>query len=249
MDMRRKCGMNVPLRAVLIGLAVLFVGADSFAGWPMFHHDVYRTGLSPLTGDMDTCYFFWSYAAGDKIESSPALGDIDGDGHLEVVVGCRDGLVYALNGEDGSFLWSYTTGGQVKSSPALGDIDDDGNLEVVVGSADFSVYALNGVSIAVEEVDILVPRRFFVAQNRPNPFARATQIGYGLAEMTNVRIDVFDLSGRLVTTLVDGMKSPGGHTATWDGRDDSGRYRASGTYFYTLQAGDKTVTKKMHLVR
>ena len=112
--------------------------------WPMFHHDNYHTGLSPLTGDMDTCELLWSYTTGSSISSSPALGDINGDGKLEVVIGSNNSKVYALNGEDGSLLWSYTTGDEIHSSPALGDIDGDGKLEVVVGSNDRKVYALNG---------------------------------------------------------------------------------------------------------
>ncbi|MGQ4892986.1 MAG: FG-GAP-like repeat-containing protein [Candidatus Njordarchaeia archaeon] len=86
----------------------------------------------------------WTYKTGDHVYSSPALGDIDGDGKLEVVIGSEDHKVYALNGEDGSMLWNYTTGGCVYSSPALGDVDGDGKLEVVVGSADHNVYVFNG---------------------------------------------------------------------------------------------------------
>ena len=87
----------------------------------------------------------WSYTTGYLIySSSPALGDVDGDGKLEVVIGSDDNKIYALNGEDGSLLWSYATGREVESSPALGDIDGDGKLEVVVGSNDSTVYALNG---------------------------------------------------------------------------------------------------------
>ena len=81
---------------------------------------------------------------GDKAFGSPALGDIDGDGKQEVIVGSYNRNIYALNGENGSFLWSYTTGGSILSSPALGDIDGDGRLEGVVGSYDGKVYALNG---------------------------------------------------------------------------------------------------------
>ena len=112
--------------------------------WPMFHHDLHNTGLSPLTGDMDTCYQLWEYPTGANVFSSPAIADINGDGDLEVVVGSWDNNVYALNGADGSFLWSYPTGDNVSSSPSLGDIDGDGDLEVVVGSHDNNIYALNG---------------------------------------------------------------------------------------------------------
>jgi outer membrane protein assembly factor BamB/uncharacterized protein YycO len=87
---------------------------------------------------------YWSYTTGNWVYSSPAIGDVDSDGKLEVIIGSHDKNIYALNGEDGSKRWSYTTGGAVFSSPALGDIDGDGKLEVVVGSRDHKIYALNG---------------------------------------------------------------------------------------------------------
>ncbi len=85
----------------------------------------------------------WSYAIGAWVYSSPALGDVDGDGRLDVIVGSGDNNIYAINGEDGSLLWRCVTGGAVYSSPALGDLDGDGRLEVVVGSWDNNVYALD----------------------------------------------------------------------------------------------------------
>jgi len=84
----------------------------------------------------------WSVETGDEVDSSPALGDLDEDGHLDVVVGSNDRDVYALDGTSGAELWSFTTGGPVASSPALGDLDGDGNQDVVIGSRDYSVYAL-----------------------------------------------------------------------------------------------------------
>jgi len=96
-----------------------------------------------ITGSVS---LLWRYYTLGDVDSSPTLGDIDGDGKLEVVVGSWDNYVYAINGEDGSLLWRYYTGYDVESSPALGDIDGDGKLEVVVGSRDNYVYALNGES-------------------------------------------------------------------------------------------------------
>ena len=94
-----------------------------------------------ITGSVS---LLWRYYTLGDVDSSPTLGDIDGDGKLEVVVGSDDNYVYALNGESGTLLWRYYTGGDIESSPALGDIDGDGKLEVVVGSLDNYVYAING---------------------------------------------------------------------------------------------------------
>jgi outer membrane protein assembly factor BamB len=86
----------------------------------------------------------WTYTTGGNIFASAALGDIDGDDSVEVVVGSWDGNLYVLNGLDGSFSWSYPISGWAWSSPAIGDIDGDSILEVVVGGVDHKVYAING---------------------------------------------------------------------------------------------------------
>ena len=96
-----------------------------------WHHDGTDVSGWPKTNVASEC-----------ITSSPALGDIDGDGDLEIFVGTEGGQVEAWH-HDGSVVagWPITTGGNVQSSPALGDIDADGDLEVVVGSWDGYVYA------------------------------------------------------------------------------------------------------------
>ena len=81
--------------------------------------------------------------------SSPALGDLNGDGCLDSVVGSMDERVYALSGMDGAVLWACKTGGPVSSSPALGDLNGDSVLDCVVVSDDGKVYALSGRDGAV----------------------------------------------------------------------------------------------------
>ena len=86
----------------------------------------------------------WSYEIEGAQCSSPALGDVDNDGKIEVVIGACDGYVYVLNGEDGSLVWRRRIGPRIFSSPSLGDIDDDNRLEIIIGSWDGYLYALNG---------------------------------------------------------------------------------------------------------
>ncbi|RLC96728.1 MAG: hypothetical protein DRI46_13625, partial [Chloroflexi bacterium] len=100
------------------------------------------------------------------------------------------------------------------------------------------------------EADGSLPGRFVLQQNHPNPFNPQTTIHYELPKQTTVTLRIFDLAGRLVDVLVEGEVQPAGaHTATWNGRDLQGRAMPSGTYFYRLETGGYTETKRMTLIR
>ncbi len=86
-------------------------------------------------------------------------------------------------------------------------------------------------------------------QNTPNPFNPTTTIAFDLARRGHVVLRVYDVSGRVVRTLVDGVQDAGTHRATWDGRDDRGARVASGVYLYRLQAGSVTRTRKMVMMK
>jgi len=86
-------------------------------------------------------------------------------------------------------------------------------------------------------------------QNSPNPFNEGTMISYSIARDAQVKIEIFDILGRRVTTLVNGFQPAGRQAIRWDGRDHNGKSVASGIYFYRLTAEDFTASKKMMLVK
>lgn len=117
-------------------------------------------------------------------------------------------------------LWSYTTGWSIYSSPALGDIDGDSLLEVVIGSDDHKVYTLNGL-VEIEESETITQKGFSLIHNQPNPFTKYIVISYELPHKSRVLIRIYDLTGKLVKTLVQGDERGGllyckvGHRNFW----------------------------------
>ncbi|MCD4829375.1 MAG: T9SS type A sorting domain-containing protein [Candidatus Cloacimonetes bacterium] len=83
----------------------------------------------------------------------------------------------------------------------------------------------------------------------PNPFNPETTIGFSLPVSGQVELTVYNVRGERVKTLVNGDMKPGDHTVTWQGSDDNGSPVASGVYFYRLQAGGNTETRKMLLLK
>jgi hypothetical protein len=93
-----------------------------------------------------------------------------------------------------------------------------------------------------------LPTRFALGQNRPNPFARSTTIRFDLPTARVVRLEVFDLQGRLVKTLADESFEAGSFTRTWDRMSNSGEEVRSGIYLYRLSAAGFQAQKKMLLL-
>jgi hypothetical protein len=90
-----------------------------------------------------------------------------------------------------------------------------------------------------------LPTRLALVGALPNPFAGATDIVFRLPETKGVSVQIHDVTGRLVRTLVDGTLPAGEHRARWDGRDALGRTTSTGIYFYTFRAGDHRETHRI----
>lgn len=90
-----------------------------------------------------------------------------------------------------------------------------------------------------------LPTRFALNQNYPNPFNPTTTISFALPVAEKVRIDVYNIQGQKVKTLIDGERSAGVHQVIWDGRDKNGILVSSGVYFYKIQAASFKEVKRM----
>jgi probable HAF family extracellular repeat protein len=127
------------------------------------------------------------------------------------------------------------------------DINDDGQI---IGSGEapsgsIQGYLLTPVSTGVEdEIVETIPIDFVKLNNYPNPFNASTTIRYSLPRSSDVSIEIYDILGRLVEALNVSEQIAGEHQISWNAAD-----QPSGTYFYRMQAGDYTDTKRMVLLK
>jgi len=94
-----------------------------------------------------------------------------------------------------------------------------------------------------------VAAKLALYQNKPNPFNPSTVISFTLPGEGRVRLEIYDIRGRLVRRLFDGVMQAGFKELIWDGRDDSGREVSSGIYFYCLKTEKGVLSRKMVLLR
>jgi hypothetical protein len=106
-----------------------------------------------------------------------------------------------------------------------------------------------GTDVEEEMTEEEVPAEFSLSSNYPNPFNPETRISYFIPRVSHVKLQIFNILGQKIRTLVDEDQAAGREGVLWDGRDDQGEQVASGVYLYRLQAGDLSESKKMVLIR
>jgi len=152
-----------------------------------------------------------------------------------------------------------------------GVIDENNPLDVTLELRGVELLASDGTMLTVQEVDgvatldfrvpadveglgggATLPKTFALEQNSPNPFNPSTTINYQVPEDAGglaVSLNVYDIRGRLVRTLVKEVKGPGYYTAYWDGTNNHGQQVSSGVYFYRFSSEKYTLTRKMVLLK
>jgi len=100
------------------------------------------------------------------------------------------------------------------------------------------------IAAGTQKIALVIPTEFRLMQNYPNPFNNTTTIRYAVPEETDIQLEIFDISGRLVETLISQLHQPGFYDLKW-----SGRQAASGIYFIKLEAAKTVLTQKMILLK
>ncbi|MBN1185739.1 MAG: T9SS type A sorting domain-containing protein [Bacteroidales bacterium] len=116
---------------------------------------------------------------------------------------------------------------------------------------DTSIVAPRLLAVSITNIDDKegTPMAYNLSQNYPNPFKNVTTISYNLAQQAHVSLKVYNISGQLVTTLVDGIQREGSHTVNWNAKNSANTALPEGIYFAQIIAGSYTKTIRMNLMK
>lgn len=118
-----------------------------------------------------------------------------------------------------------------------------------------SYFLLDDVELSGESVvDVAnsnwnVPDAFHVYQNYPNPFNPSTTIRYSIPEADQVIISIYDINGKMISTLLNAKQNAGIHEVSWNGKNNSGMPVVSGVYLYRVKSGNYSKISKMILLK
>lgn len=176
--------------------------------------------------------------------------------------GDADIYIACLNPE-GNWLWAVRAGGSYLDFGNALAVDSGGSTFFTGEfwtTADFGAINLTssgyndiaicklGTGVPVDDA-IQIPPTAIQMRNYPNPFNPETTIEFGVPASGQTRLQVYNLKGQLVRTLVDEFREAGKHSDVWNGRDDSGNEVSSGVYLYRLDNGSRFSTRKMLLLK
>ena len=125
-------------------------------------------------------------------------------------------------------------------------VGDEGTWDVK--DVDFELAPVEATSVE-QRIDTPVPDHFALSQNHPNPFNPTTTIHYSLPEAVHVTLQIINMRGEVVRTLVNKVQSAQVHSVAWNGKDSRGQTLPSGLYLYRLQAGEFSQTRQMMLLK
>jgi FlgD Ig-like domain len=216
--------------------------------------------LYSLFSSSNAQYTEWWHSGGE-----PTFGyyigaeNTDADNAKEIIFlaelsGNHDRMT-VIDGVTGSIEWTLDFA-HIDNSIRLVDVNNDGRFEILFYgsvSTDSNRYYMYGYSGAGIKQDVEPQRNLYqeisLGQSHPNPLTSITTIDYSLTQKGKVVMKIYNSTGQLVRTLLDGEKEPGKYAVNWDSRDNNGVKVANGSYFYQLEINDQKQAKRMVLVK
>lgn len=187
--------------------------------------------------------------------STPCFTDLDGDSLLDMIVGNQGGhLRHFEQDEKGSLNFTKISDDLAgislkdRSMPVFADINNDGRHDLLVGERDGSIYYYQRTTdTGFDDKNLIKSGKlsYRLFPNYPNPFNAETVISYQISAASNVEINIYNLLGQKITTLVSKMQQAGSYKVKWDAGA-----MASGVYLYKIQTDQGFVqTRKLILLK
>ena len=216
----------------------------------------------------------WPIDLGSNSLSEPATADLDNDGDLEVIAANKNGQIFIFH-HDGTLFNNFPTSisGNIESSPAIGDVDNDGDFEIAIATTmglkvidikselgpriSWKLHRGNRYRSGSLAMTLLsfsnkkesVPQNFSVSPNYPNPFNPSTNIDIETASSGKLLVTIYDVSGRLVNTLMNKNINAGYYSVTWNGQNLKGEAMPTGIYFVQVESGSDLGIRKIMLIK
>ncbi len=201
---------------------------------------VQRLGMAP-----DSALIWWNLDRSGTVGSSENIP-------VDTTAFYEGGLVAAAHGSQGNeffFVYTFADTG-LRSIAGTSAMAKEASGTLGIGEADLHARRLAGSPpTGAQHSRGTLPLQSAVYHNYPNPFNPETTIGFTLPVDMAVRLDLFDLTGHKISSLLDERRTAGRHEVVWDGTDQLGTAVPSGVYLYRLTVGTTSYAGKMTLLR
>ena len=186
--------------------------------------------------------------------SEPAIAAIDAkEVQRSAIIETRERDLLGYNVYLGGILQGYTTDLEYLLTGLVNGVEYTAGIEAVYDEGVSNIIEITFIYTGASDAGDVIVTATKLNGNYPNPFNPVTTIAYSTKDVGNVTLEVYNLRGQLVKTLVNEVKETGEHTAIWDGTDDANKSVSSGVYFYKMVSegniGRYTSTKKMILMK
>ncbi len=203
------------------------------------------------------------YSFGQHTYQDPGTFEWVYEGTFSCIQGisCEGGVLYVVDSYQSNVQVLDYTGSCLGFVGLFGDESGEFKtpMDVICADNELVVTSLNSrkveifgrVATSTDETDgdNNLPMTFSLSQNYPNPFNPTTQIDFYLHQSGNVTLRIYNVLGQNVATLVNGHMQMGSHSVQWNAADDTGQPVASGVYFYRLSDGERSISRRMMLLK